>query len=118
MYHVISNKLCDHVPCFHRNPLPSQDCTKALSMIKDRGDKKSLKSMKKKQISMLTKFSDAIRGNLTPIQRAKIVALVTIEVHARDVIDKLIKSNCNDVMGFEWLMQLRFYWEKVNITSY
>ncbi|KAL5251273.1 hypothetical protein ACHWQZ_G016836 [Mnemiopsis leidyi] len=90
----------------------TQDCTKALSMIKDRGDKKSLKSMKKKQISMLTKFSDAIRGNLTPIQRAKIVALVTIEVHARDVIDKLIKSNCNDVMGFEWLMQLRFYWEK------
>ena len=96
------------------NP-PSQDCTKALSMIKDRGDKKSLKSMKKKQISMLTKFSDAIRGNLTPIQRAKIVALVTIEVHARDVIDKLIKSNCNDVMGFEWLMQLRFYWEKVSL---
>ena len=65
------------------------------------------------QVSMLSKFSDAIRGNMTKIQRAKIVAMVTIEIHARDVIDKLIKSNCTDVMGFEWLMQLRIYWEKV-----
>ena len=29
---------------------------------------------------MLDKFSDAIRGNLTKLQRLKLVALVTIEV--------------------------------------
>ena len=61
---------------------------------------------------MLNKFSDAIRGNLTRMQRAKIVALVTIEVHARDVIEKLIKSKTNDMTAFEWLMQLRVYWDK------
>ena len=62
---------------------------------------------------MLEKFSEAIRGNLTKLQRSKIVALVTIEVHARDVIDKLIKSNCRDENGFDWLMQLRLYWDTV-----
>ena len=61
---------------------------------------------------MLNKFSEAIRGTLTKIQRLKIVALVTIEVHARDIIDKLIKTGCSDQYAFEWLSQLRFYWEK------
>ncbi|XP_077988088.1 dynein axonemal heavy chain 2-like [Glandiceps talaboti] len=88
------------------------DCTKALTTTKERGDQKALKSMKRKQASMLNKFSDAIRGNLTKMQRAKIVALVTIEVHARDVIEKLIKTKTNDVTAFEWLMQLRVYWDK------
>lgn len=64
---------------------------------------------------MLNKFSEAIRGNLTKNQRAKIVALVTIEVHARDIIEKLYKSNCKDINAFEWLSQLRLYWEKVLI---
>lgn len=61
---------------------------------------------------MRNKFSEAIRGNLTKIQRLKMVALVTIEVHARDVIEKMIKAGCSDVNAFDWLMQLRLYWDK------
>ena len=61
---------------------------------------------------MLNKFSEAIRGNLTKIQRLKMVALVTIEVHARDVIEKMIKVGCSEVNAFDWLMQLRLYWDK------
>lgn len=66
---------------------------------------------------MLSKMSEAIRSNLTKIQRLKIVGLVTIEVHARDIIEKLIKSGCNDVTAFEWLSQLRIYWDKVSTRS-
>lgn len=65
------------------------------------------------QVSVLNKYSEAIRGNLTKIMRLKIVALVTIEVHARDVLEKLYKSGLVDLSSFEWLSQLRFYWEKV-----
>ena len=64
-------------------------------------------------MSILNKYSEAIRGNLTKIMRLKIVALVTIEVHARDVLEKLYKSGLMDVSSFDWLSQLRFYWEKV-----
>ena len=68
---------------------------------------------------MLNKFSEAVRSNLSKIQRSKIVALVTIEVHARDIIEKLAKLNVNDVNAFEWLSQLRLYWDKVmNICLY
>ncbi|KAG8148176.1 hypothetical protein E2320_022465 [Naja naja] len=89
------------------------DVSKCLATCKERGDKKYLKVMKKKQVSMLNKYSEAIRGTLTKIMRLKIVALVTVEVHARDVIEKLYKSGLLDVTSFEWLSQLRLYWEKV-----
>ncbi|XP_077826327.1 dynein axonemal heavy chain 2 isoform X1 [Macaca mulatta] len=88
------------------------DVTKCLLTAKERGDKKILKVMKKKQVSILNKYSEAIRGNLTKIMRLKIVALVTIEIHARDVLEKLYKSGLMDVNSFDWLSQLRFYWEK------
>lgn len=42
----------------------------------------------------------------------QVVALITIEVHARDVIDKLSKANCTSANDFEWVSQLRFYWDK------
>ena len=63
---------------------------------------------------MLNKMSETIRGNLSKLQRLKYVALVTIQVHERDVVDKLIKNNCMDVTAFEWLSQLRLYWDKVS----
>ncbi|XP_070849918.1 dynein axonemal heavy chain 2 [Chaetodon trifascialis] len=88
------------------------DVTNSLITSKDRGDKSSLKTMKKKQVSMLQCYSETIRGNLSKVLRLKIVALVTVEVHARDVIDKLAKAGCNDINAFEWLCQLRLYWEK------
>ena len=96
----------------------TQDVTKALGLIKERGDQKALKSLKKKQIAMLNKFSEAIRGTLTKQQRLKIVALVTIEVHARDIIEKLIKTKVSDSSAFEWLSQLRLYWERVSDYDY
>ncbi|KAG8212749.1 hypothetical protein J437_LFUL019697, partial [Ladona fulva] len=60
----------------------------------------------------MSKFSEAVRGDLTKLQRLKIVSLVTIEIHARDVIDKLYKTGCKDISAFEWLSQLRFSWDK------
>ena len=67
---------------------------------------------------MLNKMSETIRGNLSKLQRLKYVALVTIQVHERDVVDKLIKNNCTDVTAFEWLSQLRLYWDKVSRQRY
>ena len=90
----------------------TSDCTKALQQVKERGEKRPLKSLKKKQITLLEKYSEMVRGRLDRMQRAKIVALITIEVHARDVIDRMAKGNCNDVNAFEWLLQLRFYWDR------
>ncbi|XP_028285542.1 dynein heavy chain 2, axonemal [Parambassis ranga] len=90
----------------------TSNITKSLILCKERSDKSSLKSMKKKQVAILQTYSQNIRHNLPKVLRLKLVALITVEVHARDVIDKLVKAGCNDVNAFEWLCQLRLYWDK------
>jgi hypothetical protein len=42
----------------------------------------------------------------------QVVALITLEVHARDVIDRLVKAGASSPGDFEWASQLRFYWDK------
>ena len=51
-----------------------------------------------------------ICADLWPVQQ--VVALITIEVHARDVIEKLGKVGCTNANDFEWVSQLRFYWDR------
>lgn len=52
-----------------------------------------------------------IRSELTKRQRLVIVALVTTDVHARDIVDTLKRERISDVGNFTWQMQLRYYWD-------
>ena len=70
-----------------------------------------MKALRKKQQSKLMKLTDIIRSPLSKIDFKKIVALITVEVHARNVIERMVKRGCASVDDFEWLSQLRFYWE-------
>lgn len=70
-----------------------------------------LRKLRKKQNKILQKFSEAIRGNLTKIQRLKVVALVTIEIHARDVIDRMYK------VSTEKFYRFRFYLKRTQLNN-
>ena len=61
------------------------DCSKALIAI-SQGSKGAMKQQKKKQVSYLNKLTAMIRGTLTRIEREKVVSLITMEIHNRDVI--------------------------------
>ncbi|KAL0040883.1 hypothetical protein WJX79_008591 [Trebouxia sp. C0005] len=74
--------------------------------------KAALRHLKKKWISYLNKLTAITCSKLTKIERNKVVALITIEVHARDVIEKLAKVGCTNANDFEWVSQLRFYWDR------
>jgi dynein heavy chain len=87
------------------------DCTKALIAIST-GTKGALKAQKKKQVSYLNKLTAVIRGPLSKVERNKVVALITMEIHNRDVIERMVKANCSSVSDFEWLSQLRFVYVK------
>lgn len=42
----------------------------------------------------------------------KVVALITIEVHARGVTERLHHVSAHGTSDFEWSKQLRFYWSR------
>lgn len=48
-----------------------------------------------------------VRGKLSHMQRAVLSALIVIEVHAKDVVSKLIQESVVSVSDFEWISQLR-----------
>ena len=57
------------------------------------------------------------RSSLDKILRLRIVGIITKEVHGRDIIERLIKTQTVDIQSFEWQMQLRFYWERSEQTE-
>ena len=88
------------------------NCKKALGAITDDKDKYAMRSLKKKQKSYLRKLTDLVRDpKLLKVDRSKTVALITMEIHNRDVMERLIKSDCTDPQSFAWLSQLRFFFD-------
>lgn len=55
---------------------------------------------------------DIVQSPLTNTQRVNIGALITIEVHAKDTVDSMAKMKVSTPHSFEWMKQLRFYFEK------
>ena len=52
-----------------------------------------------------------VRQKLSKLQSKVMSALVVLEVHGRDVVERLIAADCQKPTDFEWISQLRYYWE-------
>uniref|UniRef100_F7E137 Dynein axonemal heavy chain 17 n=1 Tax=Equus caballus TaxID=9796 RepID=F7E137_HORSE len=76
----------------------------------EEGYENAIKDYNKKQISQLNALITLLIGNLSAGDRMKIMTICTIDVHARDVVAKMILVESSQ--AFTWQSQLRHRWDE------
>ncbi|XP_061666302.1 dynein heavy chain 9, axonemal isoform X2 [Syngnathoides biaculeatus] len=78
----------------------------------EEGSDSALKEYYKKQVSQLNTLISMLIGHLSPGDRQKVMTICTIDVHARDVVAKMIAQKVDNCQAFVWLSQLRHRWDE------
>jgi dynein heavy chain, axonemal len=55
-------------------------------------------------------------SSLGVVERCTLEALVVIEVHSKDIIRMLGEKGVDSPASFDWLSQLRYYWDEEHLT--
>uniref|UniRef100_A0A665X2B6 Dynein, axonemal, heavy chain 9 n=1 Tax=Echeneis naucrates TaxID=173247 RepID=A0A665X2B6_ECHNA len=87
----------------------TSDVSMAFARLEE-GYDNAMKEYYKKQVSQLNTLISLLIGQLTPGDRQKIMTICTIDVHARDVVAKMIAQKVENSQAFVWLSQLRHRW--------
>ncbi|XP_077280961.1 dynein beta chain, ciliary [Temnothorax americanus] len=77
----------------------------------EEGFENALKDYQKKQIGQLNTLIAILRSELSENDRQKIMTICTIDVHARDVVGKLISIKAENSSSFAWQSQLKHRWD-------
>uniref|UniRef100_A0AAV2JSR2 Dynein heavy chain linker domain-containing protein n=1 Tax=Knipowitschia caucasica TaxID=637954 RepID=A0AAV2JSR2_KNICA len=78
----------------------------------EEGYEGALKEYHKKQVSQLNTLISLLLGQLSPGERQKVMTICTIDVHGRDVVDKMVAQKVENSQAFVWLSQLRHRWDE------
>jgi len=63
---------------------------------------KSMESALQDQIQGLSDLIKMVQGDLDKPLRQKIMCLITIDAHSRDIIEKLVVEKCTSADDFQW----------------
>lgn len=75
------------------------------------GKQSAMYDYNKKQVDQLTKLISVTRTELTKPARQKVMNMITIDAHSRDMVETVADTGSTDVECFTWACQLRTYWD-------
>jgi dynein heavy chain len=67
-------------------------------------------------VRQLAELTRLVHGDLSNLGRRLLAALITIDVHSRDIVGSLLAKATSSVNDFEWQMQLRYYFEEEDLV--
>lgn len=86
-----------------------RDVTEILDSEDDRME--MLKDFEKLSFTKLTELAAIVRQEIPELLRMSLASLITLDVHARDIITDMVRLEVDDTQNFEWLKQQRYYWD-------
>ena len=75
-----------------------------------KGDSKAMENYVKQQVMQLRGLIAQTTTSLTKQQRMRIMCMITLDAHNRDIVAKMVRNKVMMVNNFEWQSQLKWYW--------
>uniref|UniRef100_A0A1A8G9X4 Cytoplasmic dynein 1 heavy chain 1 n=2 Tax=Nothobranchius TaxID=28779 RepID=A0A1A8G9X4_9TELE len=89
----------------------SENIESALTTVSGGGDMAPMQGVLSNVEATLNVLADTVLMEQPPLRRRKLEHLITELVHQRDVTRTLIKNKIDNPKSFEWLSQMRFYFD-------
>ncbi|GIQ89148.1 dynein heavy chain, partial [Kipferlia bialata] len=77
-----------------------------------------LKQARMKCVQLLSKLTDMVRKPQSKLLHKKITTIITLEVHNRDVIERMYRAGVETANDFTWMSQMRYYWSQKTENAY
>ena len=75
------------------------------------GEPKALRGFERTYSAEFDEFCELARAPLTELQRVTFGSILLLDRRCRDVLSELADKGCDSASSFDWLAQLRYYFE-------
>lgn len=89
----------------------TEETQRAFEELENGGSESAMKEYLNVTVVRIAALIERVRTDLTREIRDKIITIITIDVHERDVVEKFVSAKIQDSSSFAWQAQLRFYFE-------
>ena len=87
----------------------TRDVEEAFGKLKSKA--MAMKDCQNNQVKLLSDLIKMVQGDLSRPLRMKLMCMITMDAHSRDIIGKLYDEKVLNSDEFQWQSQLKVYWD-------